>query len=341
MPSPPDLKTAFKEYESVLNDTLLRVWDPIGVATEPAAQSEYESYIPQVFRLLADGASQDEVFSHLRQLETEHIGLRDNCERTREAAEALSEVGRRLRRDLNRSTFQSEVTATQSGQSGGPTEPDLTVNVDLSNARFDDFVRFWFEHTIDPRALGPHRSPEFAWYQNVEIRFEPLSYAENFIRLFKAPEFLVDKYSKDQLEEGFFAMMSPMVQGGLDALVWSAQLSLDARERLVGSMYELFARLFAREPLDSASYMWWDLLSDRMAEDQSRDGASLRQTMFEVLCRILNLDARSCQVAALHGLNHLEDPRTETVVKEWLARHPTLDQKLQTFAECCMVFMGP
>jgi hypothetical protein len=132
-----------------------------------------------------------------------------------------------------------------------------------------------------------------------------------------------------------------MVQGGLDALVWSVHLSLDVRERVVSSMYELFARLFAREPLDSASYMWWDLLSDRMDEDHSPDGARLRQTMFDVLCRILNLGARSCQFAALHGLNHLEDPRTETVVKEWVSRHPALDQKLREFAESCMVFRGP
>lgn len=341
MPNSPDLKRAFREYESALGDALLRVWDPIGVADVPAARDEYDSYVPQVFRLLADGASQDDVFNHLRQLETEHMGLRDNCERTRGAAEALIEVGRRLRRDLNRSTFQPEVTDTKGGPSGGPAEPDLTVNVDLSNASFDDFVRFWFNHTIDARAVGPQSNPDFAWYQNVEIYSEPLLYAENFIHLFNAPEFLLYQYTKEQLEEGFFAMMSPMVRGGLDALVWSAQLSLDARERVVGSMYELYARLFAREPLDSASYMWWDLLSDRMAEDQSPDGAKLRQTMFDVLCRILNLDARPCQVAALHGLNHLEDPRTEAVVKEWLARNPTLDQKLQTFARSCMAFMGP
>ncbi len=209
-----------------------------------------------------------------------------------------------------------------------PAEPNSII--DLSNASFDDFVRFWFDHTIDPRTVGPQSNPDFAWYQNIEIRFEPLLYAEHFRRLFNAPDFLVDKYSKDQLEEGFFAMMSPMVQGGLDALVWSTQLSVNDRERVVSSMYGLFAGLFAREPLDSASYMWWDLLSDRIDEDRSLDGAQLRQTVFDVLCRILNLEARSCQVAALHGLNHLQDPRTEAVVKAWMARHPELDQKLQT-----------
>ncbi len=98
-----------------------------------------------------------------------------------------------------------------------PTEPDNIT--DLSTASFDEFVRFWFDRTIDPRALKPRRDPDFAWYQNIEIRCEPLRYAENFIRLFNAPEFLLATYSKDQLEEGFWAMMSPMVDGGIEAAV--------------------------------------------------------------------------------------------------------------------------
>ncbi len=133
-------------------------------------------------------------------------------------------------------------------------------------------------------------------------------------------------------------MMSPMVEGGLDALVWSSQLSFDSRERLVRSMYELFLRLFARGPLGSVSYMWWDSLLGRMDYDQSPDGARLRQVMFDVLCQILNVEDRSCQEGALHGLNHLEDPGTEAVVREWLARHPALDRKLLEYAESCAVF---
>jgi hypothetical protein len=80
----------------------------------------------------------------------------------------------------------------------GSTECDDTI--DLSNASFDEFVRFWFDRAIDPRAVGPQRNPDFAWYQNVEIHFEPRLYAENFVRLFNAPEFLLNGYSKDQLE---------------------------------------------------------------------------------------------------------------------------------------------
>ena len=222
-----------------------------------------------------------------------------------------------------------------------PNEPDEAIYADLSNTSFNDFVRFWFDRTIDARAIEPGSDPDFAWYRNIEIRCEPLFYAESFIRLFNAPEFLLDKYSKDQLEAGFWAMNSPMVDGGLDALLWSEQLSLEVRERLLHSMFELFARLFAREPINSTSYMWWDLLSDRMDEDHSRDAAKVRERMFVVLGQILNVEARPCQEAALHGLNHLRDPRTEPVVKEWLARHPALDQKLRGFAESCMAFKGP
>jgi hypothetical protein len=102
-------------------------------------------------------------------------------------------------------------------------DPDETDSIfDLSNTSFDEFVRFWFDRSIDPRAMGPPRDPDFAWYANIEIRCEPRQYAESFIRLFNAPEFLLDRYSKDQLEEGFWAMVSPMVEGGIGAGVWSA-----------------------------------------------------------------------------------------------------------------------
>ncbi len=109
-------------------------------------------------------------------------------------------------------------------------------------------------------------------------------------------------------------------------------------------MYELFARLFAREPLDTASYMWWDLLTDGldMADEfPVPDGPRVASVMFDVLGQVLNVEARGCQKAALHGLNHLRDPRTGAVVKEWIARHPTLDPDLLHFAESCMAFMGP
>jgi hypothetical protein len=57
-------------------------------------------------------------------------------------------------------------------------------------------------------------------------------------------------------------------------------------------MYELFARLFAREPLDTASYMWWDLLTDGLDladEFPVPDAPKVAQVMFDVLCRILTL----------------------------------------------------
>ena len=39
------------------------------------AQDEYDSYVGGVYRLLASGASQDQVVEHLRQIETTRMGL--------------------------------------------------------------------------------------------------------------------------------------------------------------------------------------------------------------------------------------------------------------------------
>ena len=54
---------------------LLRDWDPIGVRDEPAAQDEYDAYVGGVYRLLASGATAEEIADHLWLIEKEKIGM--------------------------------------------------------------------------------------------------------------------------------------------------------------------------------------------------------------------------------------------------------------------------
>lgn len=54
---------------------LLRDWDPIGVHDKPAAQDEYESYVGGVYRLLASGATEQQIAEHLWRIEKDTIGL--------------------------------------------------------------------------------------------------------------------------------------------------------------------------------------------------------------------------------------------------------------------------
>lgn len=52
--------------KEALRALLLRDWDPIGIAGEPAAQDEYDAYADHIARRLNAGASLGEIESYLR-----------------------------------------------------------------------------------------------------------------------------------------------------------------------------------------------------------------------------------------------------------------------------------
>ena len=182
---------------------------------------------------------------------------------------------------------------------GGSCDPGEDVlPADLTHATSDAFSRFWFDHDVDPRAVGPRADPSYSWYGGgVQIAFEPARHADNFARLFTGAGALLGRYSPMQLEEGFWAMWSPLVRGGLPAVIWSAKVPWDARERVIRSMVHLFRGLLASEPLETASYMWWDMiafpLEDLAASDGDAfpDAPKLHRVMFDVVCEILEIEA--------------------------------------------------
>lgn len=69
--------------------TLLKNWDPIGIQDIPEAQDEYDSYAYPVVRLLTSGKSEREVFDHLWRIETEHMGLFGDKQKTEAIAKML------------------------------------------------------------------------------------------------------------------------------------------------------------------------------------------------------------------------------------------------------------
>ena len=64
-----------RDVQERIRQVLLRGWDPIGVAEEPGAQDEYDSYVGAVYRLLASNASEQQIAAHLGEIEAEYMGL--------------------------------------------------------------------------------------------------------------------------------------------------------------------------------------------------------------------------------------------------------------------------
>ena len=53
----------------VVKAALLRDWDPIDISDNPDLTDEYDSYVPDIVRLVAAGHSQQELADHLKHIE--------------------------------------------------------------------------------------------------------------------------------------------------------------------------------------------------------------------------------------------------------------------------------
>ena len=203
---------------------------------------------------------------------------------------------------------------------------------DISEYSFEQFVSFIFAH--EPSADWNKRKP---WYLRLEVTYDPRKVCARYVRLFRQPSFLRERFSKAQLEEGFWAIHGGALHCAVSRVIWDTDVPFAEREECVRSMQGLFSLLFATEPLETSSNMWWDSLCydwHSGNRDRERGGEDLRMQniMFETLAAVLRLDSESCQVAALHGLGHLNHPGTAALVHTFIAEHPALTAQTKEYA---------
>lgn len=70
----------------------MTVWDPLGIRDEPHAQDEYDSYLGDVFALLASGAFDDQLNEHLLRIDTERMEVPAKKEDMRSTVSALRQI---------------------------------------------------------------------------------------------------------------------------------------------------------------------------------------------------------------------------------------------------------
>lgn len=212
----------------------------------------------------------------------------------------------------------------------------MPQHYDITSATFDEFVEFMFDRevTLYVENANPASRP---WYWDADVRFAPQKTLAFYIRLFSEPEFLLNRYTAPQLEQAFWAIPSCNIDCSVAYLIWDTRLSFEMRESCVRSMYELYARLFAKAPLENSTDMWWDSLAYdwhcgiRLRANGGEDLA-MQNVMFETLVRILKLPQEHCQGAALHGLGHLHHPETDMAIQCFLTERPNIDPELKAYA---------
>lgn len=205
---------------------------------------------------------------------------------------------------------------------------------DLKNVSFDEFVSLIFQRDmpVRPDEIGPPFD---------EVDAEKL--CAYYVRLFRQPEFLLSRFAKEQLEEGFWAIMGHTHEWSAGNLIEYSDAPLASRKECIESMAVLFERLFVNEPLDTSVHMWWDSLCyawhcGNRKRDNGGEDSELQDTFFHTLVKVLALDSWICQGAALHGLGHLHHPETPEVVDKFIRRRPTLTEEQIAYARAAAKF---
>ena len=81
---------ALRLYRAV-DEVLHYVWDPIGVARAPQARDEYQSYLPQVFKMVCARRDELAIAEHLGTIAVDGMGLPADPARELEVARLLLE----------------------------------------------------------------------------------------------------------------------------------------------------------------------------------------------------------------------------------------------------------
>jgi len=208
---------------------------------------------------------------------------------------------------------------------------------DLTNISFDDFVSLIFKQDaaecVETHALS----------FDIEVGMDAKKLCAYYVQLFEKPEFLLSSYTREQLEQGFWAMMGYRHEWSLGNLIDYSDAPLPNRKDCIESMAVLFERLFANEPLDTSVHMWWDSLcyswhcGNRNRERGGED-SELQDVFFRTLTKVLAIDSWICQGAALHGLGHLHHPDTENLIGRFIEEHPSLTKEQIAYAKAAATF---
>jgi hypothetical protein len=85
---PPQQMELYKRIDEVL----FYKWDPIGISDGDWARDEYQSYLPQVFRLALEADTPEPIANYLTVVTTENMGLSAAKEHDLKIASLILEI---------------------------------------------------------------------------------------------------------------------------------------------------------------------------------------------------------------------------------------------------------
>lgn len=195
----------------------------------------------------------------------------------------------------------------------------LRMKMDPSKCSFDQWLDLIFD--CPDRWQGDYYWDQFRLDYGKRL-------LEHSIKLFHDPTIVLNRYSPDQIEQGFQVLS--LIE--LEKWIWEKRLEVSLRRDCVESMVRLFESFFAKGHCGDACYMWWDHLRSSGPDPD----LAIKEAVIEALSKILEIDSADCQTSALHGLGHLRHPSKRTVIDTFLKLHPDLDGKTKSYAHAAM-----
>jgi YgiT-type zinc finger domain-containing protein len=218
------------------------------------------------------------------------------------------------------------------------------VSYDIRAYSFEQFVDFMFdretpsgEMSFTSLAARGETSKWNPWHWRTDVTCDPRRICSYYLQMFRDCRFLLDRFSRDQLEQGFWAIQASQLYCSAYQIIWNNDLPFATREECVLAMFDLFKDLFFDEGLENSVCMWWDSFcyswhcGNRKRSNGGED-MQMQDVMFKTLVKILDLDSKICQGAAIHGLSHLHHPKTHTAIQSFLGRNPDLDEQWRNVA---------
>ena len=212
-----------------------------------------------------------------------------------------------------------------------------TTSASSSLAKWIEYV---FDHTVTDPAW--HWAPDASEWEE-----PPAQVATHVAEAFEESGRLLTRFSDEQLSQAFWFLMSNSCSDFMYALVDSGVPSL-SRLRALRSFVPLFEQVMATRcsphlshideheanPLNSACYMWWDILPIHGCPGETAR-AEFDAEVLVVFRRLLSIPHDACRESALHGISEWSFyyPQVSGIVDDFLTSTPNLRPELASYAQ--------
>lgn len=202
----------------------------------------------------------------------------------------------------------------------------------------------WIAHVFDHPVADP------AWHWSLdapEWQDSPEHIAALIAETFERSGELLSRFSDAQLNQAFWFLVSGSGSDFMFALS-DSDVPASIRLRALHSFVPLFEQVMAvrcsphlshldeqpANPLNSACYMWWDILPIH-GEPDKPGRAEFDSEVLAVLRRLLAIPHDACRESALHGIGEWACyyPSVADIADDFLARTPGLRPQLISYAQ--------